>query len=66
MEIDDLDGAAILSNLHSPDGHLTHMPNEQGNTLEKLTIETVLKHFANSANGPSFAPAFGRFMLSAT
>ena len=46
-ERDGRDGATILFNLYSPDGRLTQMLDEQGNVLKTVTIENVLKHFAN-------------------
>ena len=47
MECGGPEGATVLFNLYAPDGRLTEMLDEQGNTLKTLTIETVLKQFAN-------------------
>ena len=47
MERGGPEGATVLFNLYAPDGRLTEMLDEQGNTLKTLTIETVLKQFAN-------------------
>ena len=41
------EGATILFNLYSPDGRLTQMLDEQGNVLKTVTIDNVLKQFAN-------------------
>lgn len=47
MERGGPDGAVVLFNLHAPDGRLTEMLDEAGNTLKTLTIESVLKQFAH-------------------
>ena len=47
MERGGPDGALVLFNLHAPDGRLTEMLDEAGNTLKTLTIESVLKQFAH-------------------
>ena len=47
MERGGPEGATILFNLYSPDGRLTQMLDEQGNVLKTVSIENVLKQFAN-------------------
>ncbi len=47
MERGGPEGATILFNLYSPDGRLTQMLDKQGNVLKTVTIENVLKQFAN-------------------
>ena len=47
MERGSPEGATILFNLYSPDGRLTQMLDKQGNVLKTVTIENVLKQFAN-------------------
>ena len=47
MERGGPEGATVIFNLYAPDGRLTDMLDEQGNTLKTLTIESVLKQFAS-------------------
>ena len=47
MERGGPEGALVLFNLHAPDGRLTEMLDEAGNTLKTLTIESVIKQFAH-------------------
>lgn len=47
MERGGPEGALVLFNLHAPDGRLTEMLDEAGNTLKTLTIGSVLKQFAH-------------------
>lgn len=47
MERGGSEGATVLFNLYAPDGQLTDMLDEQGNTLKTLTIESVLKQFSH-------------------
>jgi len=47
MERGGTEGAVVLFNLYAPDGRLTQMLDEAGNTLKTLTIGSVLKQFSH-------------------